>query len=79
MKYHFEKYIIDNQLFTKNDKLLIAVSGGMDSVILVHLLKLNNYQFAIVHCNFQLRGSESEQDEAFVRERCHQLSVELFE
>ncbi len=67
MKNKFIKYILDNQLFTKNDGLLVAVSGGVDSVVLCQLLHLNEYHFSIVHCNFQLRGTESEGDEAFVK------------
>jgi tRNA(Ile)-lysidine synthase len=61
-----EKYIFQNHLFSKEDKLLVAVSGGVDSMVLCELLKKLNYSIAIAHCNFQLRGKESEEDEQFV-------------
>jgi tRNA(Ile)-lysidine synthase len=61
-----ETYITQNYLFNKEDKLLIAVSGGVDSMVLCNLLKKLNYPIAIAHCNFQLRGKESEEDEQFV-------------
>ncbi len=78
MKNKFEKYIIDNQLFTKNDKLLVAVSGGVDSVVLCQLLYLNNYNFSIAHCNFQLRGEESDSDEAFVESLANAWQVPFY-
>jgi tRNA(Ile)-lysidine synthase len=61
-----EKYIFQNHLFNKEDKLLVAVSGGVDSMVLFELLKKLNYPIAIAHCNFQLRGKESDEDEQFV-------------
>lgn len=47
---------------------LLAVSGGLDSVVMAHLFKKAGYPFAIAHCNFQLRGPESEEDELFVQQ-----------
>lgn len=51
----------------KNSHLLLAVSGGVDSVVLTHLVAAIGFDFTIVHCNFQLRGNESNNDELFVQ------------
>jgi tRNA(Ile)-lysidine synthase len=62
-----------------NHRLLLAVSGGVDSVVLAHLCQEAGLNFAIAHCNFRLRGTESDEDAAFVRQLAADLSVAYFE
>ena len=64
--------------FLKEKKLLLAVSGGIDSMVLVYLFKQLQFDFAVAHCNFQLRGNESKGDEDFVKSICDSLSIPLF-
>ncbi|MDW3209700.1 MAG: tRNA lysidine(34) synthetase TilS [Reichenbachiella sp.] len=61
-----KRYINKNSLFSKEDKLLIALSGGLDSMVLTHLLFQLDFHIAVAHCNFQLRGTDSDADEEFV-------------
>ncbi len=58
--------------------MLLAISGGLDSVVLAHLLKKSGFQFSLAHCNFQLRGKESDADEKFCRALAKKLGVEIF-
>ncbi len=76
-KRRVEKFIEDKSLFGLNDKLLIALSGGADSVALLRVLWSLGYDCECAHCNFHLRGEESNRDEAFVRHLCNELSVPL--
>ncbi|RSK40236.1 tRNA lysidine(34) synthetase TilS [Mangrovimonas spongiae] len=64
--------------FLKDSNLLIAISGGVDSVVLTHVLKALNYPITLAHCNFNLRGEESDADETFVVNLAENLGVEVF-
>ncbi|MBP6431201.1 MAG: tRNA lysidine(34) synthetase TilS [Ferruginibacter sp.] len=75
---NFKQYIKQHHLFTAKDKLLLAVSGGVDSVVLCELCHQAKFDFAIAHCNFQLRGAESDRDEKFVRDLAAKYKVEIF-
>jgi tRNA(Ile)-lysidine synthase len=71
----FTDFIEQNNLFNRDSKILAAVSGGMDSVLLTRLLKSAGFNFGIAHCNFQLRGDESTNDQEFCNNLANQLRV----
>ncbi len=75
---YFERFINKNNLCNLHDKLLIAVSGGVDSIVLLDLMVKAKYNVAIVHCNFGLRGDESDTDEIFVRQLAKKYNKKLF-
>ncbi|WP_418696399.1 tRNA lysidine(34) synthetase TilS [Bacteroides sp.] len=77
MKSHVAQYIDHHRLFTAEDKVLVALSGGADSVALLRLLLHLGYTCEAAHCNFHLRGAESDRDEEFVRSLCREQEVPL--
>ena len=64
----FENQVSNHFPFLQGKKLLLAVSGGLDSMVLVHLFQQLNYEIVVLHCNFQLRGLESFEDQQFIQE-----------
>ena len=72
-----ERYIEKHKLLNSNDLYIIALSGGADSVALLLLLKNAHFNVHAAHCNFHLRGEESDRDEAFCVDFCQRLGVEL--
>ena len=71
-------YIRQRGLLEKNKPVLVAVSGGADSVGLLDVLVRAGYECIVAHCNFHLRGAESDRDETFVRELCKQMNVPVY-
>jgi tRNA(Ile)-lysidine synthase len=74
----FSKHINTRFSFLKEKKLLIATSGGVDSMVLAQLLHQLDYDITLAHCNFCLRGKASDQDEAFVKQVAQKLQTPVF-
>ena len=74
----FTQFILRNKLFLPHERILLAVSGGMDSVVMADLFEAAGYNFAIAHCNFKLRGSDSNGDEVFVGEVASRLGKKFY-
>ncbi|MFZ4582319.1 MAG: tRNA lysidine(34) synthetase TilS [Paludibacter sp.] len=70
-----ENYIEKNNLLCSDAKVIVGVSGGADSVALLHILKQLGYSCIVAHCNFHLRDEESDNDEIFVREMANELHL----
>ena len=71
----FKDHASTNALFFPGQKILLAVSGGKDSVLMAHLFAQSGFTFGIAHCNFNLRADESQRDESFVRMLSSNLGV----
>jgi len=74
----FKSFIRENHLIRKSDKILLTVSGGIDSVVMLDLFIKTGYSCGIAHCNFGLRGAESDEDEDFVRHIAYQYGIRFF-
>ncbi|MBS7564452.1 tRNA lysidine(34) synthetase TilS [Mucilaginibacter sp. Bleaf8] len=74
----FNSFIQQHQLLDQQSRILAAVSGGMDSVLMVHLLRAAGYTFGLAHCNFQLRGSEADADQQFCRQLAETMQVPFY-
>lgn len=77
MIHQFISHVQQQHLFPSGQQVLLAVSGGIDSVVLAHLMHQAGYPFAIAHCNFHLRSSDSDRDELFVRQLAQTYNVPI--
>ncbi|MBE0647628.1 MAG: tRNA lysidine(34) synthetase TilS [Bacteroidales bacterium] len=78
MLQQFNSFISKNGLFQPEQRVLLAVSGGVDSMVMAELFSQAGFRFGIAHCNFQLRGSESDDDERFVQSIADQYDVPFY-
>lgn len=72
------KFIEENSLLNKEEKILVGVSGGVDSVVLLHSLTKLKYNCSIAHCNFKLRGNDSDEDEKLVISLAEELKIPIY-
>ncbi len=72
-----QKLINSKNLFSKENKLLLAISGGADSTCLFFILKELKYNIELAHCNFNLRAEESDEDERFVKQLANKYAVKF--
>ena len=75
---YFKNFFIENDINLAEDKYLLAVSGGIDSMVLFDLFIKNNINFSVASCNFQLRGEDSDNDLKFVENICIKNSINLY-
>jgi len=74
---NFLRHIRQKKLLDSDKTYLVAISGGVDSVVLTYLMRLAKIKFILAHCNFGLRGEESDGDESFIRQWAQKLGVEI--
>ena len=76
LKQRFEEYVGRNSLLTHDDRILLTVSGGVDSMVMLSLFAACGYRIGVAHCNFCLRGAESDEDEVLVAQTARSLGAE---
>ncbi|MCC8174430.1 MAG: tRNA lysidine(34) synthetase TilS [Odoribacter sp.] len=76
VKESIKKFMQENDI-PKDARFIVAVSGGADSIALLHAMKYLNFDIVALHCNFNLRGEESDRDEQFVKRFCHTFGIGL--
>ena len=74
----FQEYVTREKLFSPKDKILLTVSGGVDSMVLMSLCVNSGYTVGVAHCNFSLRGAESDEDEILVQEHARKYGIECY-
>jgi tRNA(Ile)-lysidine synthase len=77
MKNKVQQFITEKSLFKREDKLILGISGGADSVCLMHVFLELGYSFELAHCNFNLRGEESDADEYFVKDLAKKYQLKI--
>lgn len=75
---NFRSYVEQNGLLPDGKSVLLTVSGGVDSMVMLHLFHECGYKIGVAHCNFQLRGRESDEDEQLVGELARKMGLKLY-
>jgi tRNA(Ile)-lysidine synthase len=78
MNHQFKQFIAENNLFQPADKVLLAISGGIDSMVMWQLFEVCGLNYSVIHCNFRFRGAESDADEALVTRMADERGVQLY-
>ena len=78
MQLEFISHLKDNHPYLIKEKSIVCCSGGIDSVVLLKLMQSISKNFVVAHCNFKLRGDESNGDQEFVRDLCKENSIKFF-
>ena len=71
----FERYVERHELFSHDEKILLTVSGGVDSMVMLSIFVQLGYNIGVAHCNFGLRGAESDEDTEMVLRECEKLGI----
>jgi len=74
----FTRFVTKNKLVAPGDRVLLAVSGGVDSMVMSHLFFQMNINLGIIHCNFSLRANESDKDEKMVRDYADKHNIPFY-
>ncbi len=77
MQSKFIDFIRDNNLVSSNDRILLGVSGGIDSMVMLYLFRKSGFNISVAHCNFALRGEESDGDQQLVEHECELNGIKL--
>ena len=74
----FRAYIRERGLCSYRDRILLAVSGGVDSMVMMSLFVRAGYKVGVAHCNFQLRGAEADEDDVMVEKEASRLGAPYY-
>ncbi|HET6557986.1 MAG TPA: tRNA lysidine(34) synthetase TilS [Prolixibacteraceae bacterium] len=74
----FLKYLHTENLFDSSQRILLAVSGGADSMLMMHLFVNAGFQVGVAHCNFGLRGQESDNEQQLVSDYCDKRNIPFY-
>ena len=78
MKIRFSEYYKNKLELSEDQRIVLTVSGGVDSMVMLDLFRVSKLKFVVAHCNFHLRGNESDRDMNHVQKYCNLYNIEIF-